>query len=79
MREFDLVGDHLAIYRVFREQRDHHVGLPNLARDLSRPLFSNCEMAIDEYVMAARAELCLQPIQNVLIGLPLAFVQDGNA
>ena len=79
MSEFDLVGDHFAIYRVFREQRDHHVGLANLACDLSRPFFSNCEMAIDEYVMAARAELRLQPIQNVLIWLPLAFVQDGNA
>jgi hypothetical protein len=57
--EFDLEGDHLAMDRVLREQRNHYVGLANLARDLSRPFFSDREMAIDEYVMAARAELSL--------------------
>jgi hypothetical protein len=79
MSEVDLVGDHLAMHRFLREQRDYYVGLANLARDLSGPFFSNREVAIDEYAMARRAELRLQPIQNDLIRLALSFVEDGYA
>ena len=79
VREFDLVGDHLAIDRVLREQRDHHVGLPNLARDLPRPFLPDRQMPIDKYIMAGRSELRLQPVQNDLIGLALSFVKDGDA
>ena len=78
VRNFYLVGQHLALNRRLREQRNHRLSLTNAPFDLARPLHAYEQVTINEHAITVQYQFGFEQPQDLLVGFSIALVKNRN-